>query len=111
MNLKNAAAERLRRLDALRQAEHSLKMEMDCLDGEQTALERSLRRVQCQVSEVEGALQVLNPEERLVADMLFVYPQRGNVQRLCGILQVEQSSVYRRRDRVLKKMALALFGK
>ena len=55
-----------------------------------------------------NALQELNPEERLVAEFLLVNPQRGNVQRLCEILQVEQSSIYRRRERVLEKIANAI---
>lgn len=62
------------------------------------------------VQTVDGALQVLTPEERLVAQMLLISPQRGNVQRLCEMLCVEKSSVYRRRERVLEKLERVLFG-
>lgn len=57
------------------------------------------------VRNLEQAMQVLNPEERLVAERLFIHPAKGNVQILCQELEVEQSTVYRRRESVLKKLA------
>ena len=75
------------------------------LDG----LRQQLESLQKQVEILEGALQVLSPEERLVAEYLLISPEKGNVQRLCGMLNVEQSSVYRRRDHVLEKIARALY--
>ncbi len=81
-----------------------VQMRLNRLDG----LRQSLQSVQKELDILEGALQVLNPEERLVAEQLFIYPDKGNVQRLCQILGVEQSSVYRRRDKVLQKVGIAL---
>ncbi len=57
------------------------------------------------VQNLEQAMQVLTPEERLVAERLFVHPAKGNVQVLCQELGVEQSSVYRRREAALEKLA------
>ena len=74
------------------------------LDG----LRQSLRSIEKEVEILEGALQVLSPEERIVAEQLFIYCEKGNVQRLCEMLHVEQSSIYRRRDRVLEKVGQAL---
>lgn len=71
---------------------------------------RGLDAMRQAVQTVEGALQVLTPEERLVAQLLLISPQKGNVQRLCEMLCVEQSSVYRRRERVLEKLEGVLFG-
>ena len=65
--------------------------------------------VQRQAVEImDVALQVLTPEERLVAERLLIHPQRGAVQQLCQILNLEQASIYRRRDSVLTKLAQAI---
>ena len=58
----------------------------------------------------ETALGELSPEERLVAEYLLISPERGKVRRLCEILQVEQSSVYRRREKVLEKIARSIWN-
>ena len=80
-----------------------------------TAAKQTLSRLQNlesqrrQLQATEEALQELTPEERLVAQLLFLAPQRGNVERLCELLQVEQSSIYRRRQSVLNKLTRILY--
>lgn len=74
---------------------------------------RRLRELEMQkqtVQTVEQALQMLTPEERLVIQMTLICPEKGNVQRLCELLAVEQSSVYRRRDRALEKLEKVLYS-
>lgn len=70
---------------------------------------RNLQAMRRQVAATDQALQELTPEERLVAQLLLVSPQKGNVQRLCQLLEVEQSTVYRRREQVLKKLNNLIF--
>ena len=104
--------EKLGRLDAMRQAVQTLPGQIAQLQaaGQDTAqLRKAFVQAQLWVDAVEQALQVLSPEERLVADWLLIYPDKGNVQRLCSMLGVEQSTVYRRRARVLEKLAAALY--
>lgn len=60
------------------------------------------------VQSMEGALQVLTPAERLVVQMMCICPEKNAVQKLCQLLCVEQSSVYRRKNRALEKLAVAL---
>ena len=55
-------------------------------------------------------LETLTPEEKLVLQRFYLTPEQGSVQRLCMELGVEQSSVYRKRDKALRKFALALYG-
>ena len=80
-----------------------------------TATEQTLRHLQNlsalrqQLTAAEKALQELTPEERLLAQMLFLAPQPGNVDRLCALLQIEKSSIYRRRTQVLAKLTNMLF--
>lgn len=56
------------------------------------------------------ALGALDPEERLVLHHLYMYPQADALEQLCQKLEVEKSSVYRRRDKALQKFTLALYG-
>ena len=70
---------------------------------------RNMEQTRQELEALEQALGELSPEERLVVEFLFISPERGNVQRLCQILGVEQPSVYRRRDRVLEKIAKTIF--
>lgn len=62
------------------------------------------------VDTTDGALSVLNREERMILEKMYVTPQRGVVGLLCGELGVEQSSVYRKRDQALYRFTMALYG-
>ncbi len=62
------------------------------------------------VQNLDNALSLLTPEERLVANLLLLHPQRGNVQQLCQLLHVEQAAVYRRRKKVINKLLQTLNG-
>lgn len=73
-------------------------------------LEDNLDRAQLCVDMVTGALQTLNQEERLILDRFYINAAKGNVDRLCGELCLEQSSVYRRKDAALRKFTIALYG-
>ena len=46
----------------------------------------------------------------MVLTRFYIYPERGGVSRLCEELGVEQSSVYRKRDKALERFTLALYG-
>ena len=59
---------------------------------------------------VDGALGVLDEEERLVLDRFYIHRGGGNMERLCGELGVEKSAIYRRRDSALRHFTLALYG-
>ena len=62
-----------------------------------------------QLQAVETALQELTPEERLVAQLMLIAPQKGNADRLCEMLELERSSIYRRRQSVLTKLSRTLY--
>lgn len=59
---------------------------------------------------VDSGLSVLDEQERLVLDRFYIHRGKGNVDRLCAELGVEQSTVYRRRDSALRHFTLALYG-
>lgn len=69
-----------------------------------------LRQTQRWLQSTGGALEALDPEERLVLQRLFVQPRKGAVEALCRELSAERSSVYRRRDQALRRFTLALYG-
>lgn len=59
---------------------------------------------------VDSALEVLDEQERLVLDRFYIHRAKGNVERLCGELNVEIATAYRRRDDALRHFTLALYG-
>ena len=77
---------------------------------EQQELTHSLRQVQRWVRTVDLGLNALPDDERLILRRLYLYPERGAVEQLCGDLGMEQSSVYRKRDQALHRFTLAMYG-
>lgn len=73
-------------------------------------LKLSLAAAKVWVSQVEDAMAVLNQEERLILDKFYISPARGNVDRLCGELNVEKSQVYARKDAALRHFTISLYG-
>ncbi len=58
----------------------------------------------------DRALQMLSKEERRILQKLYIRKTAGAVNELCQQLEMEKSSIYRKRDRALDKLALALYG-
>ena len=113
MQQKKMAIEKLKNYDIMCKAVENLPLEIKlCKDSEtRKALKKSLQDARFWRLQAQRGLQVLQPAERLILEQLYVYPSgKGAVQRLCQMLQVESSSVYRYRDRALEKFAKALFG-
>ena len=73
-------------------------------------LERSLEQAKMWVAVVDGGLKNLGVEERLILDRLYINPARGNVDRLCGELNVEKSQVYAKKDSALRHFTISLYG-
>ena len=74
-------------------------------------LEKRLRQLEEQraaVQTMDEALKTLTPEERLVLEHLVIAPRSGSGEQLCQMLGLELSSVYRRKDRALQRLAAAL---
>lgn len=62
------------------------------------------------LTSMNKALSVLTPEEKLVLQRFYIYPEKGSVERLCQELGVENSSAYRKRDKALRRFTIALYG-
>lgn len=73
-------------------------------------LKRRLKEARLWVSQVDKALAVLDDEERLVLDRFYIHRAKGNVGELCERLNVEQATVYRKRDSALRRFTIALYG-
>lgn len=77
---------------------------------ERQELEWTLKQVKRWLSVTERGLSALTPDEQLVLQRLYLYPERGALDRLCMELGVEQSTIYRKRDQALHRFTLALYG-
>lgn len=72
-------------------------------------LERRLQESKLWVGVVDAALGVLDDEERLVLDRFYIHQAKGAARELCERLNVEQSTIYRKRDSALRHFTLALY--
>ena len=72
---------------------------------------RQLERMRQTVRYMDEAMQCLTPEERLALEVLVIDQERHGADRLCQQLGVERSSVYRCRDRALRKLQRILDGR
>lgn len=73
-------------------------------------LAQNFSQAQSLVRTTDRAMKALTPEEKLVLQRLYIFPERGGLNRLCEELGVEQSSVYRKRDKALQRFTMAYYG-
>lgn len=76
----------------------------------QQELERRLEQAKSWVAAVEAALDALTEEERCILDRFYIHPYQGSVERLLDELCLERASVYRRKDKALRRFTMALYG-
>lgn len=140
MNWKTEAMEKLKKYDAMRQSVENIPEELQRLELAATCIRSAaaetapvkggrkqedalltimtqkqelfwaLEQAKIWISTTNRALGTLTPEEKLILFRLYMYPEKGSVDRLCGELGVEQSSIYRKRDRALRKFTLTFYG-
>lgn len=73
-------------------------------------LEQTLRQVRQWLNVADRGLLALKPDERLILQHLYLYPQKGAAERLCDELGLEQSSIYRKRDQAIHRFTVAIYG-
>ena len=140
MNWKSEALEKLRRYDAMQLATINIPMELKrlSLDAEairsartdtisvscgnhredalinnlihRQELENTLQQVRLWLNSTDKAMSLLTRDEKLILHRLFIHPQTGAIEQLCKDLQIEQSTLYRKRDHALRRFILAFYG-
>ena len=74
-------------------------------------LKRNMQMAIEYVTFVDTGLSVLTAEEKRVVEMMYIYPQRNAVEQLRNELGLEDKrSVYKRMDKILYKITLAMYG-
>ena len=58
----------------------------------------------------DRALAALSSSEKQILHRMYIYPEKGGLEKLCKELGMETSSVYRHRDKALKHFTLAYYG-
>ncbi len=112
MNYQEQALEMLQAYGRMRMAERNLRTQlaMRLEDRERQALELALKRTVSWLRMVDGALDTLDREERTILQRLYCKKRSGGVGQLCQQLEVEKSSIYRRRNKALRHFAQAIYG-
>ena len=70
----------------------------------------TLEQAQAWICITDRALTCLNNQEKQILTRLYIYPEKGGLERLCKELDMETSSVYRHREHALKRFTMALYG-
>lgn len=70
----------------------------------------TLQQAQLWIKTTDRAMEALSQEEKLILYRLYIYPTKGNIERLCKELNVETSTIYRKRDKALRSFTLAFYG-
>ena len=73
-------------------------------------LEIALKNTRQWLQIVDRALQALSKDEQMILQICYIHKTPRAVVELCRLLQMEKSSVYRKRDKALDRLALALYG-
>ena len=116
--------EEMERLELDAQAIRSAKTDGDVVNGggskreealinniiERQELAWTLQQAQLWLKITDRALTALSKEDRLILHRLYIYQEMGAPERLCKELGLETSTIYRRRDRALKRFTLAYYG-
>ena len=124
MNCKKDAVAELRRYKARKMSVGSINAQLAVLadriglqdgTGEDCAerralLEKQLKWVTLWLRTVEGALGALDERERTVLWKFYVDRREDYMDDLCETLFLEQSAVYRLKDRALGKYVLEMYG-
>ena len=140
MNWKEEAADKLRKYDAMRLALANIPEELERLEQESRTIKaasvggvfvdspskkedalinnlvqrqelaQNFQQAQAWMRTTNRALSALLPDERLVLHRLYITREKGGMDRLCSELGVEQSSIYRKRDKALHHFTMAMYG-
>ena len=62
------------------------------------------------VKVVDSGLSVLDDEDWLVLYLCFIHKDKGSINELCERLHIDHRTVYKRRDKALRRFTLALYG-
>lgn len=74
-------------------------------------LDLMLDRAKKSVSIVERGLNVLNQEERHILDVMYIYREKGYVNRLMTEYNLaEESSLYKKANKALLHFTIAMYG-
>ena len=70
----------------------------------------TLEQAQAWIRITDRALTCLTNQEKQILTRLYIYPEKGGLERLCKELDMETSSIYRHREQALKRFTMALYG-
>lgn len=117
-------SEEIERLEVDAQSIRSAKIDGDVVNGGGSKREEAiinnivhrqellwtLQQAQTWLKTTDRALSALTSDEKLILHRLYIYPEIGAPERLCKELGMETSSIYRRRDKALKRFTMAYYG-
>ena len=65
---------------------------------------RQLPKMRARVARMEEALEQLTEDEVVLLDSMFLHPVSRVIDKMCEKFEIEESAVYKRRNKALKKL-------
>lgn len=66
---------------------------------------RQLEASRTVLQQLDEEVALLPPADKLIYQKLILYPERGNAELLCQLLEIEPPTLYRRRTRLLQQLS------
>lgn len=73
-------------------------------------LKRNLECAKLWISIVEKALSILDQNERKVLERIYIIGERGAAENLASEFFVDSKTIYRWKDKALRKFTIAMYG-
>ena len=69
---------------------------------------RQLEQQRLQLEMVDATVAQLPPADKLILQKLILYPERGNISLLAQLLELDETTLYRRRAALLHRLSQLL---
>lgn len=111
MDFKSEAISRLQEYNARKETADSLEKELANDTARRNELDLYLEETKLWLRVMNRALSALTEDEFLVLYRMHIDRERNSIDRLCDELGLsDRRSVYRRRDRALRRLTIMLYG-
>ena len=57
---------------------------------------------------LDQAVALLSPADKLILQKLILYPEQGNAELLCQLLEMEPATLYRHRNNLLTTLPIEI---
>ena len=107
---KEQIVARLRSYEVLTLRLKNITAEMETSKESKERLKAEYKEKNRMKAQIDWALALLSPRDRMVVQLMDINRERGNGYKLCQMLDCEIATIYKRRNFALAQMCQVLLG-